>query len=80
MKQSHNGLLHNKAWFLGVSGSTSAGVYLPKNCIYSKHKRWMHKSIILPQIKLWNHNPVKNKEMKTKTAQTQKVWQEFSVL
>lgn len=47
----------------------------------------MQKSIILPQIKLCNDNPVNpteyknNKEMKTKqTAQIQKVWQELSVL
>lgn len=70
-------------WF--ISGSTSAGLYMPKNFIYSKYKRWMQNSITLPQVKPCNHNSVNpteyknNKEMK-QTAQTQKVWQELSVL
>lgn len=70
-----------------ISGSTSAALYLPKNFIYSKYKRWMQNSITLPQVQPCNHNPVNpteyknNKETKTKqTAQTQKVWQGLSVL
>lgn len=76
-----------KPAFCLSSGLTSAGVYSPKNFICSKYKRWRQKSIILPQVQPCNHNPVNpteyknNMEMKTKqTAQTQKVWQELSVL
>lgn len=88
MKQTHSGLLHNKAWLLvDFWINFSWNLLAQKLYLQQIQKRWIQKSIILPQIKLCNDNPVNpteyknNKEMKTKqTAQIQKVWQELSVL